>query len=148
MKKIVIVDDDPHTSRLMRILFELEGFEVVIAQRYPDILPTIQQAQPDAILMDVRVQGRETLDLVHQMRQEPGLKHIPVVMTSGMDYHKQCLQAGANRFILKPFVPDEIVQTVGTLLNECGNHSGGGERGGGHRWPENEGPKTRPNGGA
>lgn len=120
MKKIVVVDDDPHMGRLLRILFELEGFEVVTAQRYQDILPTIQQAQPDAILMDVRVQGQETLDLVRQMRQEPGLKNTPVVMTSGMDYQKQCLDAGANCFLLKPFVPDEVVQTIDTLLKANG----------------------------
>jgi len=116
MRKIVIVDDDPNMSRLMRILFELEGFEVITAQRYQEILPLIQQVRPDAVLMDVRVQGRETLDVVRQIRQEPDLTNIPVVMTSGMDYRKQCLDAGANCFLLKPFVPDEMVRTIGTLL--------------------------------
>jgi CheY-like chemotaxis protein len=116
MRKIVVVDDDPHMGRLLRTLFELEGFEVVTAHRYQDILPTIQQARPDAVLMDVRVQGRETLEVVRQMRQEPDLTDIPVVMTSGMDYRRQCLDAGANRFILKPFLPDEMVQTIGGLL--------------------------------
>ncbi len=116
MRKIVIVDDDPHMSRLMRTLFELEGFEVVIARRYQDILPVIQQARPDAVLMDVRVQGKETLDVVRRMRQEPELTNIPVVMTSGMDYQRQCLEAGANCFLLKPFIPDEMVRTIGTLL--------------------------------
>ncbi len=120
MRKIVIVDDDPNMSRLMRILFELEGFEVMTAQRYQDILPLIQQVRPDAVLMDVRVQGRETLDVVRQIRREPDLTNIPVVMTSGMDYRKQCLDAGANCFLLKPFVPDEMVRTVGTLLGTAG----------------------------
>lgn len=116
MRKIVIVDDDPHMSRLMRILFELEGFEVITVQRYQEILPIIQQARPDAVLMDVRVQGQETLDLVRQIRREPDLTGTPVVMTSGMDYQRQCLEAGANCFLLKPFVPDEMIKMIGTLL--------------------------------
>lgn len=120
MRKIVIVDDDPNMSRLMRVLFELEGFEVITAQRYQDILPLIQQVRPDAVLMDVRVQGRETLDVVRQIRREPDLTNIPVVMTSGIDYRKQCLDAGANSFLLKPFAPDEMVRTVGTLLGTTG----------------------------
>ncbi len=119
MRKIVIVDDDPNMSRLMRTLFELEGFEVVSAQRYQEILPVIQQVRPDAVLMDVRVQGKETLDVVRQMRQEPALTNIPVVMTSGMDYQKQCLEAGANGFMLKPFIPDEIIRMVGTLIGRA-----------------------------
>ncbi len=119
MRKIVIVDDDPNMSRLMRTLFELEGFEVVSAQRYQEILPVIHKARPDAVLMDVRVQGKETLDVVRQMRQEPELTNIPVVMTSGMDYRKQCLEAGANGFMLKPFIPDEIIRMVGTLIGRA-----------------------------
>lgn len=120
MRKIVIVDDDPNMSRLLRTLFELEGFEVTTAHRYQDILPLIQQVRPDAVLMDVRIHNRETLDLVHQMRQEHELAHIPVVMTSGMDYQNQCLVAGATCFVPKPFIPDEIVRLIHTLLPSVG----------------------------
>ena len=107
MSKILIVDDDPQMSRLLRILFEMEGFEVVVAQRYQDILPTIQQARPDAVLMDVRVQGRETLDLVRQMRQERALTDIPVVHAGG-HHHRDGLPeampgSGSQLF------PDEAV---------------------------------------
>ncbi len=119
MNKLVIVDDDPHMGRLLRFLFELEGFEVTVAQRYNDILPTIQQIQPDVILMDVRIHGRETLDLVRQMRQEQEMAHIPVVMTSGMDYQNQCMNAGATCFIPKPFIPDEMVQMIRNLLTSA-----------------------------
>lgn len=119
MSKLVIVDDDPHMGRLLRTFFELEGFEVTLAQRYNDILPTIRQTQPDIVLMDVRIRGQETLDLVRQMRQEQDLARIPVVMTSGMDYQNQCLAAGANCFVPKPFIPDDLVQTVHKLLTSA-----------------------------
>lgn len=124
MRKIVIVDDDPNMSRLMCILFELEGFEVITAQRYQEILPLIQQVRPDVVLMDVRIQGRETLDVVRQIRREQDLTNIPVLMTSGMDYREQCLDAGANCFLLKPFIPDEMVRMVGTLLGTDESFSG------------------------
>lgn len=116
MRKLVIADDDPQMGRLLRIFFELEGFEVTLAQHYHDILPTIRQTQPDVVLMDVRIRGQETLDLVRQMRQEQDLARIPVVMTSGMDYRNQCLAAGATCFIPKPFIPDELVRVVSNLL--------------------------------
>ncbi len=119
MSKLVIVDDDPQMGRLLRLLFEMEGFQVTLAQRYQDILPTIQTERPDIVLMDVRVQGKETLDLVRQMRQEQNLAHIPVVMTSGMDYQNQCLAAGADCFVMKPFIPDEVVQMIGRLLTSA-----------------------------
>lgn len=120
MSKLVIVDDDPQMGHLLRLLFELEGFEVTVARRYQDILPTIQQTRPDVVLMDVRVQGQETLGLVCQMRQEQGLAQIPVVMTSGMDYQKQCLAAGATCFVPKPFIPDEMIRLIHNLLPSAG----------------------------
>lgn len=120
MKRIVIVDDDPQMGHLLRLLFEMEGYEVFLARQYQDILPTIQQAQPDVVLMDVRVQGRETLDLLREMRRDKTLARIPVVMTSGMNCQRECLEAGANRFILKPFIPDEMVRTVDSLVGVPG----------------------------
>jgi len=120
MKRIVIVDDDPQMGHLLRLLFEMEGYEVFVARQYQDILPTIRQAQPDVVLMDVRVQGRETLDLLREMRRDENLARIPVVMTSGMNCQRECLEAGANRFILKPFVPNEMVRTVDSLVEVPG----------------------------
>lgn len=120
MKRIVVVDDDPQMGRLLKILFELEGYEVFVARQYGDILPTIREAQPDVVLMDVRVQGRETFHLLREMRRDQALAHIPVVMTSGMNCQRECLEAGANQFVLKPFVPDEMVRVVGSLVGAAG----------------------------
>lgn len=120
MKRIVIVDDDPQMGRLLRLLFELEGYEVFVARQYKDILPTIREARPDVVLMDVRVQGKETFDLLRAMRQDEALAHIPVVMTSGMNCQQECMEAGANRFVLKPFAPDEMVRTVDSLVGVAG----------------------------
>lgn len=120
MKRIVIVDDDPQMGRLLRLLFEMAGYEVFVARQYQDILPTIREARPDVVLMDVRIQGKETLDLLRQMREDQNLAHIPVVMTSGMEYQKECLEAGANQFVLKPFIPDEMVRTINSLVGVAG----------------------------
>ena len=100
----------------MRLLFELEGCRVVATDAYEEVLPLLSQALPDAVLMDVQVQGQGTIDLVRRMRQsDKRVARIPVVMTSAMDYRRRCLEAGADQFILKPFLPDEVVQEVTNL---------------------------------
>jgi DNA-binding response OmpR family regulator len=43
------------------------------------------------------------------------LTSVPLVMTSAMDCRRECLEAGADQFILKPYLPDELVQEVGCL---------------------------------
>lgn len=116
MNTIMLVEDNREMGRLMRLLFELEGCRVVATDAYEEVLPLLSQALPDAVLMDVQVQGQETIDLVRRMRQsDKRVAHIPVVMTSAMDYRRRCLEAGADQFILKPFLPDEVVQEVTSL---------------------------------
>ena len=103
-------------GRLMRMLFELEGYRVVATDAYEEVLPLLCQALPDVVLMDVRLQDQETIDLIHQMRQsDERVTRIPVVMTSAMDYRRRCLEAGADQFILKPFLPDKVVQEITSL---------------------------------
>lgn len=110
---VMLVEDDREIGRLMRFLFELEGLHVVATDDYEEVLPLLHQALPDVVLMDVLVQGQQTIELVRQMRQSDGeAARIPVVMTSAVDCGPECLQAGADHFILKPFLPDEVVQEV------------------------------------
>jgi CheY-like chemotaxis protein len=97
MPSITVIDDDPEMGRLLKTLFELEGYQVTLASRFRDILPTIRKAEPDVVLMDVRIQGEETIVLMRQMSQDEIIGSIPVVMTSGMDLKEACLAAGARR---------------------------------------------------
>ena len=118
MPRITVIDDDPEMGRLLKTLFELEGYQVTSASKYQDILPTIKNAEPDIVLMDVRVQGKETIDLMRQICQDETMAPIPVVMTSGMDLKEACLAAGARAFVLKPFLPSEMTRMVTELLGE------------------------------
>ena len=113
----MVVDDDREMGRLLRTLLELEGHQVIVTSRYKDILPTVRQVRPDVLLMDVRVRNQETIPLVRQIKKDEELSSIPVVMTSGMDLRERCLEAGADLFLLKPFLPDDLVREINTLLN-------------------------------
>jgi CheY-like chemotaxis protein len=112
----LVVDDDPEVGRLLSILFELEGHQVILVPAYQEVMPVLRQTLPDAVVMDLRIQGRETIELVRQMRQEERLAHIPVVMTSGADCYQRCVEAGADLFLLKPFPPHQLIEAVGSLL--------------------------------
>ena len=119
MITIMLVEDHHEIGRLMRTLFELEGYRVVATDSYEEILPLLSQTLPDVVFMDVRIDGRETIDLVRQMRQTDGiLARIPIAMTSAWDCGPECLEAGANEFIQKPFLPDQVVQEVGSLSRQ------------------------------
>ena len=104
-------------KRMLKLLFELEGYRVIDTDSYDEVVSLFHESVPDAVLMDVLVHGRQTIDLVRKMRSktEAQVTSIPLVMTSAMDCRRECLEAGADQFILKPYLPDELVHEVGSL---------------------------------
>jgi CheY-like chemotaxis protein len=118
MDIILVIDDDQEMGRLLRTLFELEGYEVHVAAQYEDVMPSLAASCPDVVLLDVHLQGKETSGLMRQIRQDEQLSDIPVIMTSGMAIEDACLDAGATVFVPKPFLPSELTRVVKELLRK------------------------------
>ena len=93
-------------------LLEIEGYEVVqTPSRQPlgDLLQSIHKEQPDLILLDVHLHDGSGLEVLRRVRADASVARTRVVMTSGMDMQDECLAAGADAFLLKPFMPDELL---------------------------------------
>jgi CheY-like chemotaxis protein len=109
MKKVLLADDDYTMVSLLKTLLNMEGYQVATLLDKPgDILENIRDAKPDILLLDVYLGDRNGLDLVHKIRQMPDLKDIRIVMASGVDKTEECLAAGADVFLLKPYMPNEL----------------------------------------
>jgi DNA-binding response OmpR family regulator len=106
MAKVMLVDDDRTTVTLLKTLLELDGFEVKAVARGGDVLPSLESFQPDIILMDHHLDDMEGTEVIQQIRKA-GLT-LPIVMASGMDVSKEALAAGADKFLIKPFEPDQL----------------------------------------
>ena len=116
MSTILIVDDDRVFSGLLKTVFELEGHRAVVVNNREEVVPTALYARPALVVMDVHTTHGDTLGVLRELRADEMLKTIPVVMTSGMDRSAECLAAGANVFILKPFRPSELMRRVADLI--------------------------------
>ena len=120
---ILLIEDDDSMVSLLQTLLEIEGYR---AERLPGkidmevILAWVSNEKPDLVLLDVNLRQLNGLDLIRRVRQDEQLKGLPVLMTSGMELSKECLQAGANGFILKPFMPDELIGKIRGLLPAAG----------------------------
>ncbi len=114
MPDILIIEDDETMMSLLKTLLELEGFQVStynwkIAE---DPLKIIKRDFPRVVLLDVYLRNANGLEIIREIRKDAALKPIRVLMTSGMDMRRQCLDAGADGFIQKPYMPDDLVHMI------------------------------------
>lgn len=108
MSRILIVDDDRTTIKLLQTLLQLDGFEVSVTPRGKEAIQLAADFQPDALLVDYHLSDMDGVALVQALRRVPGLEATPVVVTSGLDVEREALAVGASEFLLKPFDPDYL----------------------------------------
>ncbi len=121
MEKVMLIEDDKTMLSLIHTLLELEGFQVAeLGQEnsIEEIFERVRQENPQLILLDVHLRQLNGLDLLHQLREDEELKRIRVLMSSGMELSDQSRREGADGFILKPYMPDEL---VGMIRDTLGN---------------------------
>jgi len=115
MRKLMLIEDDETMLSLLRTLLQFEGFEVVILnneKNLDDIMITMRREKPDVILLDVYLRHHNGFDLMDKIRQDPELKDTWVLMSSGTDFRTQCIRRGADGFLLKPYMPDELINMI------------------------------------
>jgi DNA-binding response OmpR family regulator len=109
MLKILLADDDYSMVGLLTTLLDMEGYQVeTLLDKPGDIMGNIRSAKPDILLIDIYLGDRNGLDIVRQLRKMPDLDGIRIIMASGIDKREECLAAGADVFLLKPYMPNEL----------------------------------------
>ena len=112
MPKILLAEDDETMISLLTTLLKMEGFEVVAADVDTDVPSMVRQEMPDAIFMDVHLAGKNGLQILELIRKNNDFDNIRVVMTSGLNMRDECLSRGASGFLLKPFMPDDLLNML------------------------------------
>lgn len=97
---------------LLKTLLNLEGYEVVTLDITDDVIGKARSENPDVLMMDVHLAGKNGVDVLTQLRTHEDLMDIFVIMSSGMNVEYECRDAGANAFLLKPFMPDDLIAVI------------------------------------
>lgn len=120
MPNIIVLDDDRTNTELIKMLLELDGFQVKPCLTIEDALRVANQ-DIDALVIDCNLsRGTSGLDLLRQIRanETEAQANTIVVMTSGdIRREQEALELGANLFLLKPYPPENLSTTLNTLLN-------------------------------
>jgi two-component system alkaline phosphatase synthesis response regulator PhoP len=122
MKKILIVDDEPHIRALLEQAleeFEDEGVEIHLAVDGEDAINVIKKEKPDLVFLDVMMPKIDGFEVCRIIKKELGLSNVYVIMLTaqGQEFDKQLgKKAGADIYMTKPFNPDDIVSKAAEVL--------------------------------
>lgn len=112
MPKVLLLEDDRDMVTLLRTFLELEGYTVSAMKLGESVLPLLERENPDVVLLDVFLAGQNGLQIMETIRSHPRLRSTRVVMVSGMDVSTECMKKGADAFLLKPYMPDDLVRLL------------------------------------
>ena len=121
MVKILVAEDERDIRELIAYTLMFAGYEIVQASNGADAVDCAVKEKPDLILMDVRMPKMTGYQACEVLKKTPETKNTPVIFLSAKGQEseiQQGLGAGAVKYILKPFVPDELTAQVENVLKE------------------------------
>lgn len=113
-KKVLIVDDSKQTRKSLKDILEKKDYDVVgEASSGPEAIKLFSSLSPDIVMLDIimpQLGGIETLRLLRSLNKD--VKIIMVSALDSLDRVKECLRAGANHYILKPFEEAKVIEII------------------------------------
>lgn len=114
----MLIEDELEILEILHVLLKEEGYQVIQvgAERgtysISGLFSTIQTERPDIVLLDVHFRQLNGIDLLTLLKHDPETKNIQVVMSSGINLSEECKQKGADSFILKPYMLDDVIDQL------------------------------------
>lgn len=116
---ILVVEDDPHVSRLVALQLEAEGFEAVVNATGGGVLEQVAELEPKLVILDLMLPLAHGLELLRRLRQDPRFAQLPVLVLTALGEEAdriRGLDLGADDYVLKPFSARELAARVRARL--------------------------------
>ena len=121
MPKVLVIDDDPVIVELLRVNFEIEGFEVISAGDGREGFERARSDRPDLVLSDIMMPRYDGLQLLTQLKADPATRSLPVILLSAKAQSSEIqrgIEAGAADYVTKPFDPLDLIERVQQVVDK------------------------------
>ena len=120
---VLLAEDFDDTRELMAFYLREAGFAVHDLPDGDHVMPLAIELQPDVVVLDLGLPGKDGLSLIAALRAHPLTAHMPIVVLSAHAYpedERRAREAGAAAFLRKPCVPNEVADALKTVSESCG----------------------------
>lgn len=120
MSRILVVDDDPMVTRLVRINLELEGFDVVEAWDGKTALKILKENPPDLLVLDIMMPQMDGWQVLEKVREQQIYKNLPIVILTAKVQDEDIAKGwkmGADGYVVKPFNPVGLAETLRSVIS-------------------------------
>jgi len=115
MPRVLLIDDEPRVSRALAYALAGQDVQVQAVTDADDVDALVTPGVPDVVLLDVGLVGQDGLEVCRRLRADPRFRDVPVLLLSGQTdaaTKRAGFEAGADDFIPKPFVPEELLARI------------------------------------
>lgn len=128
-KKILVIEDNEDIITMIKLMLEMKGYEVFIELNPGRIDSNLKKVLPDLIIMDMLLSGSDGREVCQSLKGKSPFSSIPVFMISAHPNAKnECLEAGADYFLAKPFEIKDFYDAVEHCLAKKSDLSTEAER--------------------
>ena len=122
MAKILIVDDSRNIRKLVSVVLKSEKHSIIEAGNGVEALKKVRLETPDLVILDIIIPGKDGIMVCREIKADPETKRIPIIILtsdSASETRKNAISAGADIFMLKPFVPSSLKDAVNKALKRA-----------------------------
>ena len=119
MKTILIADDEPLLRDLLRVRLGQRGYRTTVASDGREALARYEADAPDAVVLDMMMPVHDGMEVLRRIRSSEVDQATPVIMLTAKRAEKDivsALELGANDYLIKPFMPEELLARLARLL--------------------------------
>lgn len=119
LKRVLVVEDNERNRKVVRIVLNAQGYEVLEATNADEALEILRTDTPDLILMDIGLPGMSGDELTRQIKADPQWAHLPIIALTAhamKGEREQFLDAGCDDYISKPIDTHVLVDLVQNYL--------------------------------
>jgi DNA-binding response OmpR family regulator len=121
MTKVAIVEDDKIMLSLLQTLMEFEGFQVVYIDQLDnleELIGTLQREKADLLLLDVYLNQQDGFEILRALRRDKTFESMRILACSGRELSRECYREGADGFIMKPYMPQELIEQIHHIIGK------------------------------